>query len=258
LQAEISQTKESLSKATAELDVLKQELALEKMTRTSAEADLDAVKSKKPNTSEADALRKELQVLKDQHQAALMTSQQESAKATEEHLATRATLEKIQADLQNEKAAADKQAKTSGTDYQDLHDSLESIVQESSKKTADLEARLKEAEAIIKVKDAEIAEEKVCNQFATRQYILTNTGCQAKNIVLQAPKTPTSAKSPQGLAASKFAAEPDSPETPSAKAEPETETAEGEIDHSSAALASVRQPSPNSQLLSLLTSSPCP
>ena len=76
---------------------------------------------------------------------------------------------------------------------------------------------------------------------------------KTKNTVLAAPKTPTSAKSPQGLAASKFAAESDSPETPSAEAEPEA--AEGENDNSSAALASVRQPSPNSQLLSFLVSS---
>jgi chromosome segregation ATPase len=218
------------------------------MARTSAEADLDAVKSKKPDTSEADALRKDLQVLKDQHQAALMTSQQESAKATEEHLATKTTLEKVQAELEEQKAAADTQAKTSKADYQDLHDSLESIVQEWTKKASDLEARLKEAEAIIKVKDAEIAEAKVCDQFSNAVISLTNMIFQTKNTVLPAPKTP------QGLAASKFAAESDSPETPSAKEEPES--AEGENDSSSAALASVRQPSPNSQLLSLIASSP--
>ena len=235
------------------MDALKQELALEKMTRTSAEADLDAVKSRKPDTSEADALRKELQALKDQHQAALMTSQQESAKATEEHLAAKATLEKVQAELEQQKTAADTQAKTSKADYQDLHDSFESIVQESTKKTTDLEARLKEAEAVIKVKDAEIAEAKVCSQFSNAAISLTNMIFKTKNTVFPAPKTPTSAKSPKGLAASKFAAEPDSPETPSAKAEPEA--AEGENDSSSAALASVRQPSPNSQFLSLLLSS---
>jgi hypothetical protein len=78
---------------------------------------------------------------------------------------------------------------------------------------------------------------------------------QTKNTVLPSPKTPTSAKSPKGgLAASKFAAEPESPVTPSAKAEPEA--AEGEHDSSSAALASVRQPSPNTPVLSLLVSSP--
>jgi chromosome segregation ATPase len=164
LQAEIAKTKDSLNKATAEMDALKQELALEKMAKITAEADLDAVKNKKPDTSEADALRKELQALKDQHQAALQTSQQESAKATEEHLATRAALENAQAELAKQKADAEAQAKTAKADYEDLHDSLGQVAQEANKKAADAEAKLKEAEAIIKVREAELAEAKVCLQ----------------------------------------------------------------------------------------------
>lgn len=143
-----------MSKAQAELDALKQDLAHEKMEKASAQADLEAAKSKKPDTSEADALRKELQALKDQHQAALMTAQQESAKATEEQLATKASLEKAQAELTRQKAE-------SQSDYKDMHDSLTQLVEEATKKTVDMEARLKEAEANLKVKDAELAEAKV-------------------------------------------------------------------------------------------------
>lgn len=78
-------------------------------------ADLETVMNKKLDTSEADALRKELQALKDQHQASLMTAQQESAKATEEHLAAKAALEKAQAELGRQKAE-------SVSDYKDMHE----------------------------------------------------------------------------------------------------------------------------------------
>lgn len=141
-------------KAQAELDALKQDLAHEKMEKASAQADLEAAKSKKPDTSEADALRKELQALKDQHQAALMTAQQESAKATEEHLAAMASLKKAQDELTRQKAESE-------SDYKDMVDSMTQLVEEETKKTADLKARLKEAEANLKVKDAELAEAKV-------------------------------------------------------------------------------------------------
>lgn len=158
MQAEIAKTNSALAAAQAELDALKQELAHEKMEKASAQADLEAAKSKKPDTSEADALRKELQALKDQHQAALMTAQQESAKATEEHLATKASLEKLQTELARQK-------EESKSDYNSLHDSMGQLVEEATKKTADVEARLKEAEANLKVKDAELAEVKVHLSF---------------------------------------------------------------------------------------------
>jgi len=154
LQAEIAKTNESLLKAHSELDALKQNLAHEKMEKASAQADLEAIKSIKPDTSEADTLRKELQALKDQHQAALMTARQESAKATEEHLATRASLENAQAELGRQKAESE-------ADFKDMHDSLTQLVEEANKRSADLEARLKEADAVLKVKDAELAEAKV-------------------------------------------------------------------------------------------------
>ncbi len=154
MQEEIAKTNSSLLKAQAELDALKQDLAREKMEKASAQADLEAIKSKKPDTAEADALRKELQNLKDQHQAALMNAQQESEKATEEHLATKASLEEAQAELLRKKTESE-------ADFNDMHDSLTQLVEEANKKATDLEARLKVAEANLKVKDAELAEAKV-------------------------------------------------------------------------------------------------
>jgi hypothetical protein len=142
----------------AELDALKVELAQEKSGKAAAQADLDALKTKKPDTSKADALRKELQALKDQHQASLMTAQQESAKVTEEHLATKDALLKAQAEAAAHKAAADTKQQTSETDYMDMHESLTQLVEEAEKKAADKEALVKELEANLKVKEAEIAE----------------------------------------------------------------------------------------------------
>lgn len=204
-------------KIQEELDNLGQELAHEKMARASAEADLDAVKSKKPDTSEVDALRKELQTLKDQHQASLLTAQQEMEKATEEHLATKASLEQAKAELEEhlatkasleqakaeleeqlaakasleqekaeleerlaakaaleqakaqleeQKADVEAKLKTSQDDYLSMHSSLTELAEEAHKKVANLEARLKEAEAQLKVKDAELAEAKVCFSLA--------------------------------------------------------------------------------------------
>lgn len=154
MQAEIAKVNTSLAEALTELDGLKQDLAHEKMAKASAQAELETALNKKPDTAEADALRGELQAFKEKHQAALMTAQQESAKATEEHLATKSALESAQAELERQRAE-------SVSDYKDMHESLTQLVEEANKKAEDLEARLKEAEAHIKVKDAELAEAKV-------------------------------------------------------------------------------------------------
>ena len=140
---------------------MKDELAQEKSARAVAQADLDALKTKKPDTSEADALRQELQALKDQHQASLTAAQQESAKAAEEHLATKNALLKAQAEADAHKIAADRTKQTSAADYKQMHASLTELVEEAQKKAAQEEALVKELEAKLKVKDAEIAELKV-------------------------------------------------------------------------------------------------
>lgn len=138
------------------------------MARASAQADLDAAKNKKPDTSEIDGLRKELQAMKDQHQASLMTAQQESAKATQEHLATKTSLEKALANLDKQKIEAEEKSKTVESDLHDLNDSMTQLVEEANKKeaeankqAADFEAKWKESQALLKVKDAELAEAKV-------------------------------------------------------------------------------------------------
>lgn len=163
MQTELAKTNEALLKAQAELDSIKQDFALEKMAKAEAQAELDSARNKKPDTSEADGLRKELQALKDQHQASLMTAQQESAQATKEHLATKSALEKAAAELERQKAE-------STSDFKDMHESLTQLAEEANKKSIDLEARTKELEALLKVKDAELAEAKVSSNVPKLQF----------------------------------------------------------------------------------------
>jgi chromosome segregation ATPase len=151
-----------LAKTQKELDVLGQELAHEKMARASAEADLDAVQNKKPDTSELDSLRKELHGLKDQHRASLLAAQQGSERTAEEHKSTKAALAQAQAQLKELRAEMETKLKTSKDDYLSMHSSLTELAEEAHKKVADLEARLSESEAQLKVKSAELAEAEVC------------------------------------------------------------------------------------------------
>lgn len=162
---EIKQLQATLKKTESDTEALKIDLAKEKSEKAAAQADLDALKTKKPDTSEADALRKELQDLNNEHQAALTKSQEELANATKEHGATKDALVKAQAELDEHKAAVEKGQQTSQADYKDLHDSMTQLVEEASKKAADKEALVAELEAILKVKDAEIAELKVYNDL---------------------------------------------------------------------------------------------
>jgi chromosome segregation ATPase len=158
---EIKQLQATLKKTESDTEALKTDLVKEKSEKAAAQADLDALKTKKPDTSEADALRKELQALNNEHQAALTKLQEELAKATKEHGTTKDALAKAQAEVDEHKAAVEKGRQTSQTDYKDLHDSMTQLVEEANKKAADKEALIAELEANLKVKDAEIAELKV-------------------------------------------------------------------------------------------------
>lgn len=161
---EIKQLQTALKKTESDIEALKADLAKEKSDKAEAQADLDALKTKKPDTSEADALRKELQALNKEHQAALTNLEQELAKATKEHGTTKDALAQAQAEADEHKAVIEKSHQTSQADYKDLHDSMAQLVEEANKKAADKEALVAELEANLKVKDAEIAELKVCSE----------------------------------------------------------------------------------------------
>jgi hypothetical protein len=113
---------------------------------------------------------------------------------------------------------------------------MNELVEEANKKAADAAARLEEAEANLKVKDAELAEARVRRTLLKSMHD-ANVLFQTKSV--NSPKT---SKKPKGLAASRFAEDLE---------EAKPEAAEGEQYSSSAALASVRKPSPNSSIFFL-------
>ncbi|KAJ6438924.1 protein HIR1 [Purpureocillium lavendulum] len=236
LEKALEDAQEALTKAEAEVEEMGQQLAHEKMERMTALADLDAAKSAKPDTSEADALRQELEALKASHgeaststEAALKTKQEELDEAQAKLAAAHETLagmkdslELAQKELEAHKAEADAQHKTAQADYKDLNDSMTALVEEANnnakqmqvalddtiKRAEDIEKRVNELEAQLKVKEAEVAEAKA------------------------------RAGKPKGLASSRYAETEGGDDEAGANGdEPEGEDADE--DHSSAALASL-------------------
>jgi ElaB/YqjD/DUF883 family membrane-anchored ribosome-binding protein len=161
------------------------------MERATAQAELDSVRSQKPDTSEADGLREELAKLRDTHQASLKTLKEKSESqlnalrtelesnlqnARAELQSTQSDLALAQKDLEAHNLQAEAKVKTAKADYEDLHHTMTELVETEQKKVAELEEKLvaeqkqtaenlkklEELDAQLKVKDAEIVEAKVC------------------------------------------------------------------------------------------------
>lgn len=156
------------------------------MAKTVALADLDAAKSVKPDTSAADALKAKLAELEGAHAAtkdkaasaeseAAATAKQ-LAKANQSLASAAEDLEILQKEFDTYKLEADAKAKTHEADYKEMNSTMTQLVEEEhkkaeaalakikelEKKAADADAGVKELEAKIKVKEAELAEAKVC------------------------------------------------------------------------------------------------
>lgn len=232
--SEITAANVELTKFQAESEALRQQLAEAKMDNVELEAGIDAIRSQKPDTSAADALKKELDDVKQQSLADIELLRVEKAQLLEEkktaaldhegivkkhaadlkaatdgaddstkevanlqnELQTRvASLEKLQAEIanimqdndiskkefeahQNETIA---KVQRHEADYNDMYESMTAMVMEEQRKRNDLEQQIKdsseklqeaekvrsrfaELEAQLRVKDAEIAEVKVCFQ----------------------------------------------------------------------------------------------
>lgn len=140
---------------------MKHELEQERSAKVAAQDDLDALKNKTPDTSEADALRLEVKSLKDQLQLSLVKSQEELSKTTEELLATKNSLSKAEAEAAAHEAAAEAKYQTSMAELKDKNDSLMGLVKAADQKAADMEALVEDLKANLNAKDAEIAELKV-------------------------------------------------------------------------------------------------
>lgn len=144
-----------------EVDALKETLAVAQMDKASAEAELDATSNKRPDTTEADSLRKELAALKESHATELAAAKEDSTKVVEEHTATKESLTSAAEELEAHKAATEAKSKAAEHDFSDMHDALTQLVEEANNKNLALEARMKEVEANLKVKEAELAEAEV-------------------------------------------------------------------------------------------------
>jgi hypothetical protein len=73
----------------------------------------------------------------------------------------------VKARLEEHKSETEAKLKTSQDDYLSMHSSLTELAEEAHKKAADLEARLSEAQAELKVKEAELTEAKVRVMYYT-------------------------------------------------------------------------------------------
>lgn len=161
--SELAALKTDLEVAHAESGSISHAHAATALALEKALADLDGRNTVEASASEADTLRTELRLLKEEHESALVIAQQTARQATSEHLAAKSALEKAEAD------AATSQ-KTFQADYNDLNESMTQLLEEASAKAKSYEAQLQEVEAQLKIKDDEIAVEKVllCPQMVSK------------------------------------------------------------------------------------------
>jgi len=139
---------------------MSQQLALEKMERTNAQADLDAIKTQKPDTSELDAVRADLAALSKSHKEAIDNSTKLEAELAEKEK----EIEEIKGDmlmaikeLETHKLEADAKQKTQDADYKDLMQNMTELVEAEQKKTLEASARLDELAAKAKESDTNLS-----------------------------------------------------------------------------------------------------
>lgn len=132
--------------------MLRQQLAEAKMNNVELEAEIDAIKSQKPDTSAADALKKELDEVKQQFLADI-----ESLKAEKAQLLEEKKLAALDYEDAVKKHAADLKAATDGADG-------------SAKEIADLQKKLQERQTALQALQAEIAEIKQDNDISRKEF----------------------------------------------------------------------------------------
>ncbi|KAL7783269.1 hypothetical protein V8C37DRAFT_397319 [Trichoderma ceciliae] len=186
LQVSLKTAQEEIVAVQAEADDVGQQLALEKVERMTALAELDAVKTVKPDTTAINTLKAELvattRTFQDSMAAAkanLQASQTELKSAKddyydmeEKYAATRESFIVTSKHLEDLRIVSQMKEKTAQADYSDLNDSMTTLVEEANKKVKESEMnverlmkKLDEAEikydqlqAQLKIKDAELAE----------------------------------------------------------------------------------------------------
>ncbi|KAH6608840.1 viral a-type inclusion repeat domain-containing [Trichoderma cornu-damae] len=186
LQASLKAAQDELVAVQAEADDVGQQLVLEKVERMTALAELDAVKTMKPDNTAINKLKAELVATTKSFQDSLAAAKADlqaceaelkSVKADfhhmeEKHTATRESFAATAKDLEELRIVSQMREKTAQADYNDLNDSMTALVEEANKKVKESEMnveqlvkKLDEAElrydqlqAQLKIKDAELAE----------------------------------------------------------------------------------------------------
>ncbi|PTB67219.1 hypothetical protein BBK36DRAFT_1199995 [Trichoderma citrinoviride] len=165
LEASLKAAQEQMVAVQAEADDVGQQLALEKLERMTALAELDAVK--RPDAAAINNLRAELA-------ATTKTFQDSLAAAKADLQACQAELKTARDDFyrMEEKMQSQIKEKTAQADYNDLNDSMTALLEEANKKVKESEMsaqqllkKLEDADdryehllAQLKIKDAELAE----------------------------------------------------------------------------------------------------
>jgi chromosome segregation ATPase len=182
LQASLKTAQEELVAVQAEADDVGQQLALEKVERMTALAELDAVQTVKPDTTAINTLKAELMATTKAFQESLAAAKAELKSVRDDladmeikYTATRESFVVTSKDLEELRILSQKKEKTAHADYSDLNDSMTTLVEEANKRVKELEVnaerltkKLVEAEtkydqlqAQLKIKDAELAEAEV-------------------------------------------------------------------------------------------------
>ncbi|KAL7807258.1 hypothetical protein V8C26DRAFT_423989 [Trichoderma gracile] len=191
LEASLKAAQEQMVAVQAEADDVGQQLALEKVERMTALAELDAVK--RPDGAAVNNLRAELAATTKTFQdslaaakadlqacqAELKTARDDFFRMEQKYTAARETFEITSKELEDLKTQAQIKEKTAQADYNDLNDSMTSLLEEANKKVKDSEMsaeqllkKLEDADdryeqllAQLKIKDAELAEAEVRSPY---------------------------------------------------------------------------------------------
>ena len=160
----LSQLEDQKAKAGQEIDLLSQQFAQEKMDKTMALADLDAARNVKPDTSQLDALKAELD-------SANKARADQASRYASEIDELKSELEVSWKELESHKLSAEAAAKTAKADYSDMHDTMTQMLEEaqksyeaSEKRASQAEGRIKELEQRLSIAGDDVDAKKACDQ----------------------------------------------------------------------------------------------
>ncbi|KAL7815480.1 hypothetical protein V8C44DRAFT_24675 [Trichoderma aethiopicum] len=199
LEASLKAAQEQMVAVQAEADDVGQQLALEKLERMTALAELDAVK--RPDAAAVNNLRAELAATTKTFQdslaaakadlqacqAELKTARDDFRRMEEKYTAARESYEITSRDLEELKMQSQIKEKTAQADYNDLNDSMTALLEEANrkvkeselgaeqllKKLEDADDRYEQLLAQLRIKDAELAEAELSKVRLTAKQVDT-------------------------------------------------------------------------------------